>query len=303
MIFFDNIYRIYNKRIVRFLKKQKYNYYKNKIIAKSQNCNLEYGLERTRKNSPNIYISLTSYEPRFKTLLPCLKSLLNQDLKPDGIFVWLDCKEEEFPNDLKKLSEYGITYNYNYNCKNIKPHKKYFYAMKSFPNDIIITVDDDAIYSTDLVSSLYKTYLKYPDCICARRVHKIVRKANGELFPYCDWKFNYTKSKEPSFDLIATGVGGVLYPPKSLHSDAFNVNEIIKTCLCADDIWLKFYENLNNKKVVWSPCKCPEPAEITGSQVVKLNSKNIESNGNDNYIKRMEKKLNICIDMKNEYSI
>ena len=77
----------------------------------------------------------------------------------------------------------------------------------------------------------------------------------------------------------------------------------MKNCLYADDIWLKFYENLNNKKVVWSPCKCPEPVEIENSQKVKLNSKNIELNGNDNYIKILEQKLNICIDMKNEYLI
>lgn len=300
MNFFDSVYKIYNKRIIRFLKKQRYNYYKNKIFVNFKNLDFKYGLEK-RVATPKIYISLTSYEPRFKTLLPCLKSLLNQDLKPDGIFVWLECKETEFPNELKKLSEYGINYNYNYN--DIKPHKKYFYAIQKLPNDIIITVDDDAIYSTDLVSSLYKTHLKYPDCICARRVHKIARKHNRQLFPYEDWKFNYTNSRKPSYDLIATGVGGVLYPPNSLPSVAFNADDIIKNCLYADDIWLKFYENLNNKKVVWSPCKCPEPVEIENSQKVKLNSKNIELNGNDNYIKLLEQKLNICIDMKNEYLI
>lgn len=303
MNFFDNFYRFYNKRVVRFLKKQKYNYFKNKIFVTSQKQDFKYGLEKIKVNSPKIYISLTTYEPRFKTLLPCLKSLLNQDLKPDGIFVWLDCKETDFPKGLKKLSEYGINYNYNYNYEDIKPHKKYFYSMKKFPNDIIITVDDDAIYPTDLVSSLYKTYLKYPNCICARRVHKIVRKHNGQLFSYSDWKFNYTKSRKPSYDLIATGVGGVLYPPNSLSSEAFNTDEIKKNCLYADDIWLKFYENLNNKKVVWSPCKCPEPVEIQNSQEVKLNLGNIEFNRNDTYIKILEKKLNICIDMKNEFLI
>ncbi len=298
---FDYIYTFYNKKVIRFIKKIKYNFYKKKLILYSRNLSLKYGLEKSKPNFSKIYISLTSYKPRFGTLLPCLKSLLNQKLKPNGIFVWLDCKEDDFPLELKRLTEYGITYVFN--CEDIKPHKKYFYAMKNFPNDIIITVDDDVIYPSDLVSGLYKTYLKYPNCICARRVHKIVRKINGKLFPYDNWKFNFTKSKKPAFDLMATGIGGVLYPPKSLHPTAFNINEIKKVCLYADDIWLKFYENLNSTKVVWSPCECPEPVEIAESQIVSLNSKNIDFNGNDNYIKNMEQKLHICIDMKNEFHI
>lgn len=297
--FIDYAFLFFNKKIVRFLKKIKYNIYKKKIISYSDNLNFVYGIEKTIISVPQIFISLTSYKPRFETLLLCLKSLLNQDLKPNGIFVWLDCEQKDLPESLKKLEKYGITYVYN--CENIKPHKKYFYAMKKFPNDIIITVDDDAIYPKNLVSGLYKTYLKYPNCICARRVHKITRKMNGELFSYCNWKFNYTKSKKPSYDLIATGIGGILYPPKILHPDTFNIKNIKKNCLEADDIWLKFYENLNNKKVVWSPCKCPEPAEIKDSQIVSLNFYNIEHNGNDKYIKVMERELNICIDMKNKY--
>ena len=31
-------------------------------------------------------------------------------------------------------------------CEDLKAHKKYYYAFKEYPDDIVITVDDDVIY-------------------------------------------------------------------------------------------------------------------------------------------------------------
>jgi len=73
--------------------------------------------------------------------------------------------------------------------KNLRPHLKYFYAMKLFRNHAIITIDDDMGYSNDTFNSLFNAYLENPNLISGRRSHIIKYKKNGELKQYANWKF------------------------------------------------------------------------------------------------------------------
>lgn len=54
---------------------------------------------------------------------------------------------------------------------------------------------------------------------------------------------------DPSSDLFATGIGGVLYPENVLHISEADI-PTIKQCLNADDIFLKKREQELNIKVV-----------------------------------------------------
>lgn len=248
-------------------------------------------LEENRRKSPRfgikerIVVSLTSYPARFSTLQDTLKSVLNQTKKPDDIIVWLDVGEEEMTDEMRRLQKYGITYRFN--VENLKPHNKYFYAMQEFPSSLVITVDDDVIYPRNLVKSLYKTWKKHPDCVCARRVHKITFTSDGKIAPYEDWIWDCTELAEPSHALCATGVGGVLYPPGSLDKRAFSAETIKAECLAADDIWLKTMELLNDTKVVWTKNYLTLPPISEGSQSLALNHTNVKGGGNDMYIQNM----------------
>lgn len=257
----------------------------------------QYGLN-TEPREIKIIVSLTTFPARFDMIELCLKSLVLQTIKPDKIMVYLDnnCIQSEIDLKLGKYMQYGIEFILKQ--EDLKPHKKYFYAMQDFPNDIVITVDDDAIYPPDLIESLLLANKKYPDCICARRVHKITRKFNGELHSYNNWINNYTISKKPSFKLIATGIGGVLYPPNCLDKRAFDKQSIMQTSLRQDDLWLKFMEVLNGTKTVWASNKCPEPYTIENSQTVCLSHENVANFQNDNAINLLTSKFKIEIDGK-----
>jgi hypothetical protein len=65
---------------------------------------------------------------------------------------------------------------------------------------------------------------------------------DGSAKNYREWKHEY-RQEEPSFDLLATGVGGVLYPPNILKIDSSDIQEILEKSLTADDLFLKFKEN------------------------------------------------------------
>ena len=61
----------------------------------------------------------------------------------------------------------------------------------------------------------------------------------------------YTHLLEPSYDLFATGVGGVLYPPDILKISNNDLNDINKSIL-NDDVFLKYKENKLDVKVVYT---------------------------------------------------
>ena len=54
---------------------------------------------------------------------------------------------------------------------NLKPHLKYFYAMKLFRDHAIITLDDDVGYARDTFQSLFNAYIENPNLISGRRSH------------------------------------------------------------------------------------------------------------------------------------
>lgn len=249
---------------------------------KEEASNLVFGI------NPNIVVSLTSFSARFEKLPLTLKSLLNQSVKPDKIIVWLD-DNAKITYELQALQKYGITFRWKKEV--IKPHKKYFYAMQEFSDSIIITVDDDLIYPPDLIKSLLKTWRKFPDCVCARRVHKITFDTQGRLNPYNDWILEYKKINEPSHELCATGVGGVLYPPHIFDEKVFNIDAINKFCLEADDIWLKWHELRLGVKVVWAKNSMVHPPVVLGSQSVALSKKNVQESKNDNFIENCQKEI------------
>lgn len=282
--FRDKLFTFYNHRILRKIKKIAYTPFKKHIKNSVPSSEFQYGLN-TLPREKKIIVSLTSFPKRFKTLPLCLKSLCLQTMKPDKILVFFGTDTVAIPEELLNLQKYGIEFIRTND--NLMPHKKYFYAMQTFPDDIVITVDDDCMYSKNLVKMLYKTHKNHPDCIAAVRVHKMTYGKGKNLYSYNNWINNYTFRRKPSYTLMATGVGGVLYPPGSIPQRAFDAEAIKKYCLKADDIWLKFMQLLNRRKVVPAPLSLfysPEPYEIENSQEMSLNKENVKECKNDEYI-------------------
>lgn len=256
-----------------------------RILLWNQKCPLAYGLNKQARD-PKIILSMTSFPKRFPTLHVCLKSLLNQSVKADKIIVWLgpDVQETDITKEMRSLEQYGVEYVFV--PLNLRPHKKYYYAMQQYPEAIIITVDDDVVYEEDTVQSLLQTHRKYPRAVCARRVHYMAVK-DQRILPYNDWKQECRDIKRPSFRLIPTGVGGVLYPPHLLYQDIFDLEKIQALCLNADDIWLKWMGLLAGVPVVWTPCLMTLPPVIDSTQEIALFKYNVNQSSNDEYISRL----------------
>ena len=227
----------------------------------------------------HIVVSLTTYPARFGSVCHTLRTLLSQTLRPDRIIVYLDCAEREITDEMRSFVPLGVEYRFG--VEDLRPHKKYFYAMQEFGDSIVVTADDDILYPPTMVEGLYRGYRNHPCCVVANRVHKILFDEDNTLLPYKKWVFECMTETEPRHDLFATGCGGVLYPPHLLPGETFNAEAIKELCLDADDIWLKFMELLAGVKVVWAANPRVHPPVVEGSQDVGLCKTNVEESMND----------------------
>lgn len=199
-----------------------------------------------------IIVSLTSYPARIGTIDKIIECIIGQTVPADKIILYL--AEEQFQKKesldyLLQYKKYGFEIRW---CKeNLGSHKKYFYAMQEYCNDIIITIDDDVFYKETMIEELLEGFKKNPNAVIARRAHLITWLDDETIAPYKEWYPQCIRYiDEPRMDLVATGCGGILYPPHILPKETFNKQNILQFCKYADDLWLKIMEVINNVPLV-----------------------------------------------------
>lgn len=251
----------------------------------------------------DIIISLTSYPARINTVNQTIESLLNQTMKADKVILWLapeqfPNKEKDLPSQLLELKEKGLTIDWYHD---IKSYKKLIPTLKKYPNAMIITVDDDAIYSHDLVKELYREYTKNPNDIQCCRAHKI-KIGLRNVLPYKKWEwFNTLKKGQKGYNIFFTGLGGVLYPPCCLDEKVLDEKKFMELCPSGDDIWFWGHAVLKNTKIHIINKDLRYPKLIVGTQENALWLKNIENDMNDIQIQAIIKEYpDILQNLKNE---
>lgn len=202
-------------------------------------------LSERRQLEPFI-VSLASYPPRINEAYRCIESLLAQTALPERILLWLSKEEfpggmDDLPSTLRNMT--NSMFHIEWVDVNLKPHNKYYWAMQLFPDAIIVTVDDDVLYAPTMLEELLRCHQLFPEAVIGNRTHVMVVNEEGKLRPYDTWiKEQEIMLEEPSTMLIATGVGGVLYPPHLLPEETFDLEKIQGVALEADDLWLKAME-------------------------------------------------------------
>ncbi|WP_157378546.1 hypothetical protein [Aliagarivorans taiwanensis] len=238
---------------------------------------------RKQARGQHLVISMTSIPSRVGLMGPTLECLLSQSMKPDAIVLWLSDELDSVPEVLQPYVERGLEVRF---VPDVGPHTKLVYALQAFPDSVVVTADDDKLYPWRWLSKLYKSYQARPDCIHCHRAHLITKDENG-IKRYVDWKWLAHGVPGPSFMLFPTGVGGVLYPPKLLHSDATNIPLFSELCPKADDIWFKAMALLNNVQSVQVGDKFRDFFSVDDIKhnTVKLGTENVFGGGNDKQIK------------------
>ena len=196
-----------------------------------------------------LIVSLTSYPERFGELPISIYSLLKQKLKPDRIILWLGNDSEykeinDLPYEITRFIKNGLEIRF---VKDIRSYTKIIYALKEFPEAVIVTADDDIYYPSDWLRKLYYSYAAHPEDIQVHRAHraKVIR---GALAPYEDWG-KHVEEETARFDNFLTGVGGALYPPECFTKEVLREDVFLKNSPNADDVWLWVMALLSGRRV------------------------------------------------------
>ncbi len=231
----------------------------------------------------NLVLSLTSTKERLPKIFPTLYSLIRQKRRPDLIVLWLDKDMDKRSRVISRIEALGISIKYR---EELGPHTKYYHAFCEYKNDVVITVDDDIIYDEKMTEELHAAHELCPEAVTARRVHKIRFDKDRAPVRYRDWIWEYRDSKEASYDLLATGVGGVLYPPFIMRHECFAKKDFLKYCPHCDDIWLKFCEiSCGIKVCAVKGSDFRLDVTAPGTKKSSLAFENVDGGGNDEAVR------------------
>lgn len=208
------------------------------------------GISTEKYCETDVVVSLTTYDKRLYSVYLTIESIMQQTMKPNKIVLWLadDLKGKELPYTLQKQMKRGLEIGY---YKDIRSYKKLIPTLYKYPNNVIITVDDDLIYEIDVVEKLVHAYNKNPSQIYFNRGHRMRLKKNGKLDKYIKWDRKIKDQKITPLNFPTTG-GGTLFPPHCFNKEVFNESVFMNICKYADDVWFKamaLYNGITSQKV------------------------------------------------------
>lgn len=186
-------------------------------------------------------ISLTSFPARLRTVGFAIQSLFEQTLPPAEIHLWLGRDEipgpKWLPGRLRALEPRGL--HVHFADRTFHQYDKFLHNHALNASAPFVIVDDDVIYPPRAIEHLMEAHRQFPSAVVANRCHRMIFAEDGTLTPYTNWP-REVRTPDPSFALIPTGAGGVLYPPGFLTDPRVTqIADILSHAPYADDIWLK----------------------------------------------------------------
>ena len=206
------------------------------------------GINECKDNDKKIIVSLTSYGRRVEKVVKyAIMSLMCQEYKPDLIILWLDNKNwnsRNIPSSLLRLQKLGLSIFF---YDDIKSYKKFIPSLEKYPNDLIITCDDDLIYKPDYVKGLIEAYYNNPHELNVYRAHTITTNIKGDIASYNNW--SRAEKGDKGFNFFPTSGGGCIINSELLHVDVLSRDIFLKLAPNADDVWLYFMSILNGTAI------------------------------------------------------
>ena len=247
-----------------------------------------------------VLISLTTISTRIGKVHEVIASILSQDVENLIKFevklylskeqYMLDKGVTQLSSELEELlSDHRFSIEY---VENIGSYRKFYYAMKDNASglnsfDYLVTCDDDTIYPSWWLKTLYKKCLEY-DCCVAFRGRQITY-TDGVRNSYDKWKHGDDGLKTQSFLNVGTGKDGIIYKPSYFHSGVVDLDGVLANVGHADDLWLKAHAAMMFiPTVILQPDLSKSFPEIDGSAENSLYNKINRQGGNNKAMESLE---------------
>ena len=241
-----------------------------------------------------VIVSLTSFPAAIPYAKDAIQSILAGNTLPDKVVLYLtfsQFEDSKIPEELRILASNNPLFEIRDYHEDIRSYRKLIPALIDFPNDIIVTVDDDVRYHKNMLRDLLNLHQQIPNVIIANRAKKIKLNAPYRQWKKYRWYHFFTNRLNFSFKNIQTGVGGVLYPPNSLHPEVMNSDRFKEIAPTTDDIWFWAAAVRNGTYIVPYPFgKHNKPRGLEKPKSLSLKTTNFKS-GTDLNRKAFEKIL------------
>lgn len=201
-----------------------------------------------------VIVSLTSYGRRVGACAHvAITSMMRQSFPPDKIILWLAKAEfespEALPRPIKRLMDDGLEVRF---IEDMRSYKKLLPALKEYPDDWVVTIDDDCYYPREVMKTSYEKMLETGGrSILTGQPYKVAFSANGTLLPYRQWPQH---APDGNFCL---GASMIWFRADLLHPDATRYDIAVRLAPIADDVWDFFMATLGGTRIIASGVKRP----------------------------------------------
>ncbi len=212
-------------------------------------------MEVANDHLPHITVCLTSISSRVATLHQTLESLNQQNYPNFSVRLYLSSEpyllDEGIPLLTQKcrniIQRAGSRVELHY-VENIGPYRKLIPALvdRVGQDSLVATADDDTLYPSDWLTTLYHHY-EQNRCIVCYRGHQM-RMEQGKWTPYRSWMQQRPSQPKSIFNL-PTGKDGVLYNTLFFSGDVLDIASTAKHARTVDDLWFKWHTALTGTPV------------------------------------------------------
>ncbi len=232
-----------------------------------------------------IIVSLTSFPEAIPFAVQAIRSILRGTVLPDRVVLYLD--SDKFPggvltSELEALRHECPILEVRFDPRPIRSYKKLIPALEDFPDDIIVTVDDDINYHRNILHDLLAVHRKFPRAIVAHRVRKVLPNQPYKRWRKYKWYDFLLRRYHFSHLAMQTGVGGVLYPPHSLDEAMLKEEQYMTLAPTTDDIWFWASAVSKGTYVVPVPFGTTTAPEVGKPKELSLKTLNLQATDDRN---------------------
>lgn len=208
------------------------------------------GINQESHRECPILVSVASNRDNFSNLPITLYSLLNQEIKPDKIILWLDEDIEDFaylPYEITQFVKNGLEIRFT---KNLGCYTKSIQAFKDYSDWIIVTASDKVYYPSTWLKKLYLSYIANQSDI---HVHQAL--LSDLNLSYNNW--NKSTKESANYKNFLLGELGILFPPNCFGKEVLRQDIFLKYAPNSDNVWLWIMSLVHRRKirVVKNPIK------------------------------------------------
>jgi hypothetical protein len=208
---------------------------------------LQHQIERYMRfalQNQNIVVSMTTTPQRILQIEPYIQTILNQNVTISKVYLNIPHKFKrnnsnyDIPEWLKQHPKITILRTMDYG-----PATKLLGLLEQIqlrPDDIIITLDDDAVYPSNLVLHLAYKSLRNPKIAVGASGANIMYDANNDVDTKYLFGLEHRYKKSEYVDVLQ-GYAGIAYRAAFFDNSIFALMEYPPECIASDDLYFAFY--------------------------------------------------------------